>query len=1188
MRHATNLGRFFGLFLLYSTLAISQQPPAEGSVQLPGQQAKPLQQNQDTIELRVLYTSRLLGYIRADDDTAVTPSYISNQGKKLDPQSSNERLTCKLDPNAKGKTPSGCFLDSLDEAKQKWPDAFLIGMADNLAPEFGSRYLKKKRSVIVDGETKEEYIPEPKSRLNFTDLAQDGVVRVLEHYDALVPGKEDFYFGAARLRAIAELVPVNASNVAEAATYKVLPPDPNEHPTPGFLSTHPNAKPFDDGHIVLERNVKDRRTAYSIEIKAEELSKHSGEPGWRPQLRVCDPDHNERCSGIAHTPVLATPVNGGTVETYDITDLRAIFESGQRLLMCFDNLSLPPNTEEDYWNKKEKHRFCHAVSVDAPLFSSFPYVITPHKGGKRVVIFAAVGQDVQKLIATYNRTLDLPEKYANYKGRVKSDVAFWNPTSAVRQAYYECELNGDCDGNRDILLLAQMPLANAEQLTDDLKDVKSLRLTIARAEEVSTLFGADMDYRHAGRPVPVVATRGIYIEGRNCEGETQDNHAVLDNPLHYIFLHNKMFDHLRWVPDDGRPLSKQGWCIEVPRPAPGQAALDKVLPSRDHPQKIEQVVADLLRSQFGGDVGLISAHEIYRDRLAECEDQQRKLADDKPSPGSGGARPERLGDSQCPFTAEGVLRVIWEGGHVQKLRLTGKKLREALKANDTALPDRKLTMSGVLASNDKNFYINSRPLDDNAAYTVIAADALVVGDPTYPSLADETFQKVEDLSDKDEKTRAKNAQDSEELGEEITQTLAKVVCDFLPVIIDDCPDATTDRGISGLRNLSPPRHALPASVVQYLGSVIAPLAHDPVPKADGTQQKIQYRPLWFANLLKNNLSYSLTKAHPNDQVVGSEFGGVTDPRVLKAHTESNSVDHDLRAGYSWQHYAVGVEETIQFGRNRQGSTSGNPDSVTLTNNKGTIGPFFEFAIKHNTVPYWRVVLRPLDLSDNFARTIASIVGAKNAAGKPTSFTENLPAQRSLGSKVGMRFEAPQRADSLLASEGASFIELGYKSTYSINLPTELTLNPGSATPVPCSLVDAKRSLATCAKSVVATDGAIIAQFDNNRQNGGYWTGIFRFPIGTRLTYKLQSDGEVRPGGGTSAETHYAVTVDNFLQTRLWGNFGLAPHIGWFFYENQVDHNDLIRHTIDVTLTYNFNWHQGLSWRAFFNRPGVGH
>jgi len=281
------------------------------------------QQPQSNTTLNVLYTSRLLGYIRS----------------------------VKNDPYPA----TAPFENSLNAARTALPDAFLIGMGDNLAPEYASRF---------EGDN-------AKPRVKFTQeqIRNDNVVRVLynSHYDAIVPGKEDFYFGATRLAAVAQELPaLNASNLSETAVYAIVPPDPNEHPPHGFVSSHPNAKPFDSGHIVIDR-FKGRHAAYSIEFANKEPNAGS------LRLRVCYADDPATCSDPIPVAIPPTDVHDGKVLTYDLSKLSRKFPSGERVLMCFD-LSRPLDISKEDWQKDHGHQYCHPVSVDASMFPNFPYL----------------------------------------------------------------------------------------------------------------------------------------------------------------------------------------------------------------------------------------------------------------------------------------------------------------------------------------------------------------------------------------------------------------------------------------------------------------------------------------------------------------------------------------------------------------------------------------------------------------------------------------------------------------------------------------------------------------------------------------------------------------------------------------------------------------------------------------------
>ena len=55
---------------------------------------------------------------------------------------------------------------------------------------------------------------------------------------------------------------------------------------------------------------------------------------------------------------------------------------------------------------------------------------------------------------------------------------------------------------------------------------------------------------------------------------------------------------------------------------------------------------------------------------------------------------------------------------------------------------------------------------------------------------------------------------------------------------------------------------------------------------------------------------------------------MTNNNVIQAHTEKYSLQDAVRLISSGAHFNFGVDEETQFGRSRQGSLTGGPDSVT--------------------------------------------------------------------------------------------------------------------------------------------------------------------------------------------------------------------------------------------------------------------
>lgn len=182
---------------------------------------------QPAAPIRILYTGRLLGYYYALDDQAGGFS------------------SCP-DSNAKSFSPqSKSFIESVSD------DAILVGTGDNFAPYLESRQFQRPRDPGIRAkelytwdyiQTQRQWIKSSdfititakadKSRRRELDaldaeiqagkgwIPGDNVACFLKraHYDAIVPGKHDFYFGPERLRSLARLLAT--SQPGEESEYK--------------------------------------------------------------------------------------------------------------------------------------------------------------------------------------------------------------------------------------------------------------------------------------------------------------------------------------------------------------------------------------------------------------------------------------------------------------------------------------------------------------------------------------------------------------------------------------------------------------------------------------------------------------------------------------------------------------------------------------------------------------------------------------------------------------------------------------------------------------------------------------------------------------------------------------------------------------------------------------------------------
>ena len=345
-------------------------------------------------------------------------------------------------------------------------------------------------------------------------------------------------------------------------------------------------------------------------------------------------------------------------------------------------------------------------------------------------------------------------------------------------------------------------------------------------------------------------------------------------------------------------------------------------------------------------------------------------------------------------------------------------------------------------------------------------------------------------------------------------------------------------------------------------------SESPLPKQQAEKNVQNHRIL---SLTLQNLAGSFIFSKPNrtDFQVQQVFGGVTNTNVIQAHTEQYSLQDALRLNWSGARFNFGVDEEADFGRSRQGSLTGNPDSVTLTSNLLLVSPFIEYNL-HRWSPHWKLVLRPIDYLSDLAGTQLTL----DSSTPSEQFIANLLPRNNLQTRAGVRFERD--------TTGTSFFELGYIHRDARNVFSSLTFNPGTTSQFVCPL-NVPQSAGECASTQTLVNKNATPTTASFNQNGFYWNSIFTIPVmgKPKLSYVFGTDGNLftsRPGQDVSPLTKYAVNIDNSVQFAFWGNLAVSPHYGIFLFENQVQHATLTRTIADVQLTYYFNWHDGLHWR----------
>src|SRR5258708_23015799 len=235
----------FGFWIIFVPTACLWAQPARLQPTLDQSPSPQVASSQpERTQYTILYTGRLLGYARVPDVQVLnqTPSNTPNDVAKA-------------------------YISLLKAASKDAPRALRLGMGDNFAPNLFSRTFQMTTGPaypepLVEGQrcpTAGPAVRQPKDRFDYDPPQQkwvpsgtgipgpidyDNVAQffVDAKYDAIVPGKEDFYYGTDTLRGLVGFL-VNHNVHVLGANLAILttraPSLSNVHPrTPERLSSH--------------------------------------------------------------------------------------------------------------------------------------------------------------------------------------------------------------------------------------------------------------------------------------------------------------------------------------------------------------------------------------------------------------------------------------------------------------------------------------------------------------------------------------------------------------------------------------------------------------------------------------------------------------------------------------------------------------------------------------------------------------------------------------------------------------------------------------------------------------------------------------------------------------------------------------------------------------------------------------
>jgi len=836
------------------------------------------------------------------------------------------------------------------------------------------------------------------------------------------------------------------------------------------------------------------------------------------------------------------------------------------------------------------------ITVQRTLFPR-AWITATNSSGEDYVVFAALAPDTLNGLSTANRQWSSKKLTPPQKDGPPMQVTTGDPAQAVTQAVNAYnELNPHKKATA--VVLAQMTPAEAKSLSDSLgvtsyayiqHDSTQVGVIFSAADVVEstpqlTLSTAGRKVAAQGRYIPVV-TPGPIFQKEDCLNHSPD---LIQSCVAQLSLAR-----------DESSLTNTPFTREYSeRPSAALSSNNTFCDDQPHPTWECKMLEEMREALYD------SSHGMHADiAILEAKDfdyQRSGITPDSFVPPAAATSP----------TSEQVIKALWNAGNLTRVTLLGSTLTTILTQNQTnqartyqtlatARQAEQLRIVGIY-QRGTTFYVRGVPLDQTKLYSVATSDNLANTTSDYSSLSspDQNFPDV-----------------FWHHGRTINIADIANVATGLPGV----PPTTSLWEVASLE--APYQGQVTKAERVAAAPQIAPIAithsnrslfskPDPTPKGvtpgpslPTLSSMAQLEPFTHIVLQQVAVGYSFSRPSQSDENIGANLGGVSNPNVATAHSDTFSsvadgrIEHYLKRGrcpFCFSDY--GIDGQFNFTHTLLGSTTpstavttaGIPVSSTASSfpsNAFFESPFFDFQTSANK--YWKpLVLRPGVFSVNIAAVTQYLASAPPTTppppGTPTvDFELTTKRTETVGANVGTRLE----------KSDFNYVELGY-SWQKIHDVLSGISAPGQ---MECSLTNSM-TLAGCAKTLNPT-GPLTASYSTYTQNaGGYLIGMLtyhflkqpfpagypvNFPRKTLFLYQGTAFGNFfgyERSAPSSLLTRYAFQWNNSLQFTLPANFTFGPSYNWFFYQaNQHGvGSSLHRSALSVQLNYSFDWHSGLS------------
>ena len=1107
--------------------------------------------------LPVFHTGRLMGYMRYPDRQT-----LAQRGCPANLEKSDQVKA---------------FLEHLDRAGGGDPlSRVLVGVGDNFAPAFDARViyrdLTSKDALFKDmlsyDPSQDRWIelgaPGPAAPQDaqggLGTVAADNVACFLRlaGYDALVPGKHDFYFGPERLRQIARfLVNGEGRKVHLLATNLVISTSVvNRAPRlPDYLKRLPyrtsagSTKPDLPAEVLpwlrevkvrnafellgaggavasLEEFAPDARItqADGTRIAIQDGEERAYRVRWKfDQAHIC-PAKDQDPDSLALPGEAASGCQALERAESRLVGSRPTTDAAYRLpgrSLPLEYALVPGKNYAFCLSKSGQKPFCVPFHVhnsfflyphrDINHFEGFPEpYVKKTVGDQKVAVFGVLDQDFREHIGALNYRWD------NANQRWDTSVVVADPVRSLEQLLQFCELDEQCRDARKILL-AQMPADRAALL--GVRFAKTFELIIAQTDNKHATGEQTLTQRSAGdpdfRPTFLAVPAYMYNQSRPGQLEVLLRKAELTRSLRPA------------------PGSASDWTMEHrvfgsrvslkeelgPGPALGEL-LDAALKKHGIPQgsasvNLQRLALDAMRRLYNADVAMLQRRDLF-------------------APVQYAGTQVKTSELQAVFG-----RVFWKGDFVLRVEVTGSTLKALMQRSSqfdeqdaSALEleleaGRGLVTLGILQDPETGqWMVNGEPVADGRLYALAVTDYLALGDTGYPELQQPAVPRP--MRPREFKTLSRL---SSLLCHAVASSPGPAGCGDKTFDASGYFDPTTDQPSDTAAGFTPrqrllrwPSHGLKRPT--------------PYASANALEYATQMRPVWSVTLDRLEGAYSLYRHNSRTEAeLASKFAGVPVPQVTSPASTSLSSSARLRirrAGRYTDLFGL-AEESYARQFTRQA------DNAYLKDQKANLLAF-EGGFNPRLWPFRKQApdVKGI-LSLRFETQLADPIILFRLASGPVRRATTRTAD--VFGKLGARFQ-----------NSRSWLEGGYQRGWRFAPETYF--------------------------------------FSDDRQQRLQHGAFLNFriqvplPVGEGRAYVMENRGDLFFNRATDfpVDTRYLDLWTHYLVVPLVGNLSLVPKLEFLFYQNKVLGNSMRGMQTSVGLQYRFEWRQGLPWLKVLRYP----